>query len=184
MPDYSRGKIYKILCNETGKQYFGSTCEPTLARRLAKHIQDYKQWLKEGKLFFTSFFIFEKNNYHIELIELFPCSSRDELMTREKYHIKNNECVNKCIPMRTEEEKKEYHKIYNSKYYEDNKVYHEEYYENNKEKVKQQHEMREEQLKQKFNCECGGKYTFANRTIHNKTHRHQNYLAMDASLAT
>ena len=36
MPDYSKGKIYKIVCNVTGLVYVGSTCEPTLARRLAK----------------------------------------------------------------------------------------------------------------------------------------------------
>jgi predicted GIY-YIG superfamily endonuclease len=46
--DYSRGKIYKIVCNITNKIYIGSTCEPTLARRLAWHVQDFKKW-KNGK---------------------------------------------------------------------------------------------------------------------------------------
>jgi hypothetical protein len=112
MPDYSRGKIYKIINDKTEEQYFGSTCEPTLARRLARHIKDYKRWelKKEGAHFVTSFLIFNNNNYHIELVELFSCSSKDELTTREKYYIKNNECVNKYIPMRSKKE-----------YYEDNK---------------------------------------------------------------
>ena len=42
MIDYSKGKIYKIVCNNTGLIYIGSTCEPTLARRLAKHVGNYK----------------------------------------------------------------------------------------------------------------------------------------------
>ncbi len=48
MPDYKLGKIYKIVCNITGKVYYGSTCEPTLARRLAKHAGNYKRW-SQGK---------------------------------------------------------------------------------------------------------------------------------------
>jgi hypothetical protein len=43
---YRNGKIYKIVCNITGLTYYGSTCEPTLARRLAKHRGCYNRWLK------------------------------------------------------------------------------------------------------------------------------------------
>jgi predicted GIY-YIG superfamily endonuclease len=46
MNKYQQGKIYKIVCNETGDIYIGSTIEPTLARRLAKHVAKYKFWLK------------------------------------------------------------------------------------------------------------------------------------------
>ncbi len=46
MPDYSKGKIYKIVCNTTGLVYIGSTCEPTLARRLAGHRGAYNAFLK------------------------------------------------------------------------------------------------------------------------------------------
>jgi hypothetical protein len=90
MPNnYSRGKIYKLVCRKTGKQYFGSTTEPTLARRLAGHKCDIKRW-KQGEFgFVSSFTILEENDYYIELVELVPCSSKDELTTREKYHIKN-----------------------------------------------------------------------------------------------
>lgn len=33
---YSRGKIYRLVCNKTGKVYYGSTID-TLIDRLAKH---------------------------------------------------------------------------------------------------------------------------------------------------
>jgi hypothetical protein len=102
--DYSRGKIYKIVCRKTGLQYFGSTTEPTLARRLVFHVRSFKHWKKNNFNFITSFTILEENDYYIELVELVPCSSNDELKVRERFYIQNNECVNKNIPGRTKEE--------------------------------------------------------------------------------
>jgi hypothetical protein len=46
---YQNGKIYKIVCNKTSLIYYGSSCEPTLARRLAKHVFDFRRWLKGNK---------------------------------------------------------------------------------------------------------------------------------------
>ena len=36
--NFQEAKIYRIVCNVTGLQYYGATCEPTLARRLSKHV--------------------------------------------------------------------------------------------------------------------------------------------------
>ena len=47
MPDYKLGKIYKIECQITGEVYVGSTCEPTLARRLANHVGGFNSWEKK-----------------------------------------------------------------------------------------------------------------------------------------
>ena len=104
--NYSRGKIYKIVCRKSGLQYFGSTTEPTLARRLAGHVTCFKRWKKGNFRFVTSFTILEENNYFIELVELVPCSSKDELLIRERFHIQTNECINKLVPMRNKEDKK------------------------------------------------------------------------------
>jgi len=102
MPDYQLGKIYRIVCNTTGLNYYGSTCEPTLARRLAGHWGDFKLW-KNGKLktAIRSFRVLENNNYEIVLVEIFPCNSKMELHQRERFFIENNNCVNKVIPTRT-----------------------------------------------------------------------------------
>ena len=80
MPDYSLGKIYKIVCNTTGLTYYGSTCEPTLARRLAGHTGGYRRW-KNGKKVrkLSSYQIFDVDDYVIVLVELFPCSDNMEL---------------------------------------------------------------------------------------------------------
>ena len=93
MPNYALGKVYKITGG--GLTYIGSTCEPTLARRLAGHVGDYKQ----GKNI-SSRIIIETGQYEITLIELYPCSSRDELRARERFHVEQNVCVNKNMPGR------------------------------------------------------------------------------------
>lgn len=106
MRDYSKGKIYQIKCKTTGLVYIGSTCEPTLARRLAKHIGNYKLWQKDAckHKYMTSFEIFKNDNYDIVLLELFPCQSKDELYERETFHQKHHQCVNKNLAKRTSKE--------------------------------------------------------------------------------
>ena len=132
MTDYQLGKIYRIVCNTTGLTYYGSTCEPTLARRLGKHVGTYKRF-KDGKKekYMSSYEILEGGNYTIVLVELFPCNSKMMLHQRERYYIENNDCVNMYIPARTQEE---YREINKSKINE----YASEYRLNNKEKIKEQ----------------------------------------------
>jgi hypothetical protein len=69
MVNYQLGKIYKIVDNTNGNVYIGSTCEPSLARRLSTHMQDYKRYLMGIKPFITSCKIFANNDYNIILIE-------------------------------------------------------------------------------------------------------------------
>ena len=109
MPDYSKGKIYKIVCNTTSLIYVGSTCEPTLARRLAEHKSKYKKYLNTGLLYLTSFEILKGNNYEIILIEDYSCKRKDELHMRERFQMEDTVCVNKLIPILTSEEKSEYY---------------------------------------------------------------------------
>jgi hypothetical protein len=150
--DYQRGKIYKIVCNITNKIYIGSTCEPTLARRLAKHVSNFKDWKKDSKnSYISSFQIIEGGDYYIELLEICSCTIKEELLARERFYIKNNDCVNKLKNLNmTEEDKKE-----NSKeYYKNNKdkinIIHKEYYDNNKCKILEQcKEYRETHKEQK-----------------------------------
>jgi hypothetical protein len=128
MERYKNGKIYKIVDNTNGNVYIGSTCEPTLAKRLAKHRGHYKEYLKGGYNFVTSFKILENNDYSIVLLEEFPCETKDQLLARERYYIENNECVNKVVPTRTIKE-----------YYQDNKDklidYQKQWREDNKDKL-------------------------------------------------
>jgi hypothetical protein len=108
MPDYQRGKIYKITSGDL--TYVGSTTEKTLARRLSSHVKDYKRWKAGKRENITSFQVIDKGDYEITLLELCPCNSRDELTARERYWVETIKCVNRCIPGRTRKEYREDHK--------------------------------------------------------------------------
>lgn len=68
--NYQLGKIYKIVDLDSNKCYVGSTCEPTLARRLANHVSDYKQHLKGKGSYVSSFIILAMDDYDIVLLEI------------------------------------------------------------------------------------------------------------------
>jgi hypothetical protein len=121
MPDYINGKIYKITSGDL--TYIGSTCEPTLARRLSGHVTSHKL-CKNGTYGKTSSFqVIETGNYEISLLELYPCNSKDELTARERFYIETNDCVNKRIEGRT---KKEYYEANKPEIAKKGKAYREE----------------------------------------------------------
>ncbi len=109
MSKYNNSKIYKIVCNETGLCYFGSTIEKYLSNRMAKHRSCYRKFLNDKKQNITSFKVLEKNNYKISLVETVCCDNVYELRNRERFYIENYPCVNKQIPNQTQAE---YMKVY------------------------------------------------------------------------
>lgn len=129
MPDYSKGKIYKIVCNDTGLTYIGSTTTE-LNRRLSHHKNDLNCSSKE---------IIQNNNYHIELIEDVNATCKLELLKRERYWIENIDCVNKIIPTRTKDELN----MYKKQWYENDKErinkYKKQWYQQHKERIKEQY---------------------------------------------
>jgi len=147
MIDYSLGKVYKIVGN--GKIYVGSTTRPLLSQRLAKHKERYNLWIKNKATYMTSFECLEDPENSIELLEVCPCSCKDELLKYESKWIREIECVNKVIPDRTREEwveqnkdkikerMKEYEIVYREKNREARRLYMKEYKEKNKEKLKE-----------------------------------------------
>jgi len=130
MVNYKDGKIYKIVDNTNGDIYIGSTCCKLLCQRLRQHKNDYKRCINKKRVNnITSYEIIKNNDYYIELIENFPCDSKDELHKRERHYIKTLKCVNNVIPLRSRKE-----------YYEDNKKKlisdRKEYYKNNTYEIK------------------------------------------------
>ena len=140
MPEYSKSKIYKIVCNITGLIYIGSTSQ-TLCQRLQEHKRCYKKFLNEKYNYTTSFKIIENNNYDIILLEDFPCERKEQLHARERFWIENTECVNKQIPTRTDKEYREDNKQkiaqQKKEWNEENKEYHKEYCLRNKKIINQ-----------------------------------------------
>ena len=102
--NYQLSKVYQIVCLTTGQKYVGSTTQKTLAERLAGHVRSFKCWKNGKSNFVTSFTILEQGNYQIELLEAYPCNSKDELNAREGHYIRTIECVNKITLGRTPQE--------------------------------------------------------------------------------
>ena len=125
MNKYNNGKIYKIVDNTNGNVYYGSTVR-TLQERLAIHRCNNDC---------RSRVIIDNGNYNIILIENYTCNSKKELESREGYYIRNNECINKNIPGRTDKEyQKEYYQKNKKTFNKNNK----EYYQDNKDKISKQ----------------------------------------------
>lgn len=92
MPDYTTGKIYKLTGG--GETYYGSTIL-TLSKRKSLHKTKPLNNIPNAI------------DFAIELVELFSCETKQELLQRERWWIENNKCINKIIPIATEEERKE-----------------------------------------------------------------------------
>ena len=99
MPDYQKGKIYKLWSPSKNLVYYGSTIQ-TISQRLADHIKLHNR--KKQKI--TASLVLDCEDYKMELIEEYPCNNRRQLERKEGEYIKNNNCVNKVVAGRTEKE--------------------------------------------------------------------------------
>ena len=164
-PNYFNGKIYKITADGFPDLiYYGATTQ-TLSKRLTGHVSEMKKWEKNQTHYCTSFQIIEKGKgvYHITLLENYPCNNKDELGMRERFYIENNECVNKCIPTRTQTEWTEDHKEELRKYH---KLYRQEHVDELKERGKLYREVNKDKLKDKKS-----QYHEANRDVISEKHK-------------
>ena len=191
MVDYTKSKIYKIVCNITGLTYYGSTVNP-----ISKRVSQHRCKFKADTLKCSSRQVLVGGDYDYSLVEEFSCENKDQLHRRERYYIENNDCVNKEIPGRT---RKEYKEQYNKEHYEQNKdkilAKCKEYYEQNKDKISAQKKEYREQNKDKISeyyeknkdkisvrtktkvtCECGSVFAHGKLARHKRTKKHQAYL--------
>ena len=93
--DYLNGKIYRIVCSKTNKQYIGSTCS-TLTKRLHQHNKKNEAGFGCSCKDFI--------NPKIFLVEDFPCERKEQLLMRERFWMENTDCVNINRPIVTREE--------------------------------------------------------------------------------
>ena len=107
MPDYSKGKMYKVLTYIDDEIYVGSTIG-TLGQRMAKHRGSIKR-NPHNKLY-NHMNELGVNNFYIELIENFPCNDVYELRAREGHFIREIGTLNKNATSRTSLEYLEYKK--------------------------------------------------------------------------
>jgi len=94
MGDYKNGKIYAIKSPQTDKIYIGSTTQ-SLNRRWHNHRNDNYNPNREEKRC-TSKKIMDHEDAYIELLEAFPCNTKQELNKREGELQLLHDCVNRC----------------------------------------------------------------------------------------
>jgi len=153
MTDYSQGKIYVIKSSQTEDIYIGST-KMTLDKRFDVHKSDYKRYLEGKTHYVTSFEILHYEDAYIELLENYPCETKEELNKKEGEYQRKLECVNKNIAGRTYEEYCEENKDKRKEWKENHKEYLKEYskeYHSRpdvKEHIKEYREANEEHIKE------------------------------------
>jgi hypothetical protein len=162
MSKYSQGKIYKLTSSQTEKVYIGSTIT-SLDVRFTKHKSHYKSWINKTQMNkITSYDLLQYDDVKIELIKEFPCETKKELEKEEGKIMLENNYVNKCVAGRT---KKESGRIHWNK----NK-------ERRKETTRIYRHKNKEKYCEKFPCECGGRYTYVNKSRHFKSKKHLKFV--------
>tara|TARA_R110002073_G_C9296231_1_gene566436 strand:- start:46 stop:792 length:747 start_codon:yes stop_codon:yes gene_type:complete len=163
MPLYENSVIYKLVKQDDYDNeniYIGSTTN--FRGRKSQH-KSYCSNPKSEAYNYTKYQYIRENggfdNFSMIQIEPFPCNSKKELESRERYWIEIlKPTLNKCIPTRTIKEWYDNNKYELSK---KNKIYNENnkdivserskiYYENNKDKVKLRHKIYNENNKEKL----------------------------------
>lgn len=195
--DYKNGKIYKIQSSQTEKIYIGSTAMPRLCQRLAKHMSNFRDWIKNNENVYCTSYEILKFNHNIILLENYPCNNKDQLHAREEYWRLQykNICVNKNACFRTAEQIAQYEKDRKKK----PEVYAKakEFYRKNKETLlKQNNEYKQEHRKQlcaseklrrqkigKVFCEvCCKVYMGHHKSDHEKTKNHLKFFHLNKQL--
>ena len=187
MVNYNNGKIYSLRTyNDDSLIYVGSTIQ-SLSKRHHGHKRDYNCYNGKER-YITSFKIIECGDTYIELLETYPCNTKEELHTREGHWIRKLDCVNRCIAGRTQKQWRKENKDHlykqrkqyreknkdlicerKKKYNKDNQEYindwHKQYREHNKDKLKVS-------KNKKYICVCGRQYSHSSKSRHMRTKMH------------
>jgi hypothetical protein len=186
--DYSKGLIYKIVCNDTECKsiYIGSTI--SFKHRKSKHKSDCTNENKKSynlKIYQSIRDNGGWDNWQMILVEYYPCETKLELEKREREiyeELKADLNTNKPYISKEEilEIKKENRKTNieffrkrDKEYYKNNKqkrlLYGKEYRELNTDKLK-------EYRKQKITCQCGSIVGILKVRRHERTKKHIKYM--------
>jgi hypothetical protein len=142
--DYSKGLIYKIVCNDITitSIYVGSTTDFTIRKYHHRYCCLHKEHrLNHLKIYQTINDNGGWDNWSMIEIEKYSCKDKRELEAREHYWFELlNSDLNIVPPFKTEDEKKEYRKLWRE---EDKKNNPEKYIQ----KDQEQREKRKEQRK-------------------------------------
>jgi len=175
--DCSKTIIYKIVCNDlTVKEcYIGHTINMT--KRKCEHKSSCNNEKNKAHNYKIYKIIRENggwDNWSMLLVEKFPCKDSSEACKREREVYEELDAkMNMVIPYRTQEEHKEYKKLYYQERKEEYKQNYKKYWEEHKEELKKYHKKyyqeRKEQKNEKIECEfCAKLLSKQNMRAHHK----------------
>ena len=114
------------------------------------------------------------DNCKIELLEKFPCKTKEELNKREGEVIRSADCVNRMMAGRTQ---KQWRLDNKATIQERAKKHYETNCEREKARAKDWRKNNLEKLQQDIQCPCGGHHKYEHANHHSKTRMHLQYLA-------
>jgi len=171
MADYQNGKVYLIFIDGMREQgYVGSTIIP-LSDRLRAHRTSANS--NSQYKFASCVFFQEGNDVKIELLEAYPCNSKQELLIRERYWFEQYpDRINKNPPILGDEERRERENACQLRCYYNNKDHRQANSKAWKEANKEQQRLYNKQKKaEKVICEtCNKEITRGALPNHRKTH--------------
>jgi hypothetical protein len=171
--NYSNTMMYKIVSNDLNITdcYVGSTTEFT--KRKSNHKSDCTN--ANGKRYNFKVYKFIRDNgdwqnWSVILIEMYPCTNHLESLQRERFWCEHlNASLNSLVPSRSHKEYTFDHKEQIKQYTFDNKERKKQYDVTNQEHIRTQQ-------KTVLICQCGCSYTRQNKTHHEQSNKHQEYL--------
>ena len=171
------GYIYKIHCNKTNEDYYGSS---SYSSRVSSHKCCTDKQLSKRQC--TSRQIIDRNDWTFTIIEEVEYEDKTELKIRERYYFDNFPCVNKVTPYSTPEElaqrksergKSEKGKAEKKAYYAANK-------EDLKRKSREHHAANKEAANarkaERIQCGCGVEHTRGHIARHNQSKKHTDWV--------
>lgn len=169
MSVYANSIIFKVesLVDPSMSPYISSTIQPLKnVECMLKGTYNYHINNPSDNRNLAYFPLFEKGDVKITELEKFPCNSRKELNTREKFYVQSIECCNKKMKGRTPSERymqnqkenqekgvqfyhanKEHILKQKKQFYINNKSYFKNYYRLNKKKIKAYYEKNRDKYK-------------------------------------
>ena len=188
-----KGVVYKIYCRDSSitEFYVGSSCD--FHKRKSSH-KSICNNIKRTEYNFKVYKFIRNNgnwdNWDFEILLETEVDSKEELrlLYEREYIIELQPELNDRIEGRTPKEWREDNKEeiieYKKEWRENNKEKIKEYYEDHKEKIntknKKYYEDHKEEIlqkaKEKFDCDCGGKYSYSGKTTHERTKKHQDFI--------
>jgi len=160
------GFVYKLVCKDINvtECYVGSTTNTRIRKAHHKHTCNSVN----GDRYNYRVYEYIRNNdgfenWELIVLETVQYDQRFELRSRERHHMEAlGATLNTQTPNRNRAEWKQNNVEHNNQR-------HKEYHVDNIEHIHQR-------ANTKHNCECGGKYTNANKVRHEKTKKHQKHI--------